>query len=114
MIHRVERETRIRAAEIRSGCGQPLRSKPLADEKNYPEWFLDHPMLEVHDTECGEHNQTNNREQLIAPLHEGDVAGPRRNCKRKNRLSILTIVARVREYGRASVAHYSRRLGDQS
>ena len=54
-------------------------------------------MLKVKDTNAGKHEETKEREQLIAPFHEADVGARLFGCQRKNRLSPFAFTGKVRD-----------------
>ena len=63
-------------------------------------------MLEIEDSKTGEGEEAKEREQLVAPLHEGRLDARASACQRKKRLSILTIVGEF-AHGRSSHADHS-------
>jgi hypothetical protein len=50
-----------------------LRVEPFADEEDDAEGLLDDPIFEVENAEAEERDEAEQRENLIAPFHEGDV-----------------------------------------
>ena len=73
-----------------------MRRESFANKQNNGEGLLYDPVLEVQDTEAGKSEETKQREQLVAPLHAGDLQASDLHCQRKNRLSIIPIVGTVR------------------
>src|SRR5438477_146857 len=114
MLHCVQRQVSIGPPEINAGQRDAFRCEPFADNENYPKWLLDDPMLKIKNAQSGKNGETQKGEQLIAPLHQRDVAASDFYCQRKNRLSGFIIVGRVRAYGRPRHPHHSRWLGNQS
>src|SRR6266478_1463581 len=111
MSHRIEAQASARAAGIGACRSQTARSKSLSDEKNNSERLPNDPVLKIKNTKPGEREETEKRQQLIAPFHEADVGAHSLHCQRKNRLSMFPIVGKVRPYGGSGHAHYSGRLG---
>src|SRR5438132_13174478 len=96
MRHRIQIQTRGSPAGISPRRRKPPRRKALCNEQNNSERFPDDPVLKIKNAKPGEDKQAEKRQQLIAPLHEADVGAPPLPCQRKNRLSIFSIVAKVR------------------
>src|SRR6266478_2267697 len=101
MSHRIEAQASARAAGIGACRSQTARSKSLSDEKNNSERLPNDPVLKIKNTKPGEREETEKRQQLIAPFHEADVGAHSLHCQRKNRLSMFPIVGKVRPIWRA-------------
>ena len=69
MHHSIQCQMSIGTSDVNTRHCDALRRKPFADYQNNPEWFLDDPMLKIKHPETGENNETQKRQQLIAPLH---------------------------------------------
>ena len=54
-------------------------------------------MLEIKDTHSSKGQEAKERQQLIAPFHEGDVGARLFGCQRKNRLSAFAFVGKLRD-----------------
>src|ERR1700686_2159528 len=100
MIHRVEGETRVRAAHVEARRSQSARCESLSDKQNNSERLLHDPMLKIKNAKAGEGDEAEKRQHLVTPFHEGDVDARTPRCQRKNRLSIFLIVGKVRSVWR--------------
>jgi hypothetical protein len=69
MAHRIERQTRARAAGVGACRTKAARIESLSDEQNNSERFPNDPVLEIKDTEPGKGEETEKRQQLVAPFH---------------------------------------------
>src|SRR2546421_3652210 len=69
MRHSIQLQTRVRATHVRARERDPFRRQAFADNQNYSERFLNHPMLEIEDAEAGENGEAQKREQLVSPFH---------------------------------------------
>src|SRR6267143_56382 len=68
--HQIEDERCIGAGCIDSSHSQPTGRQTFADEEDDSERLLDDPMLEIKNAAGRERDQAEQREQLVAPLHE--------------------------------------------
>src|SRR6266478_2102145 len=101
MSHRIEGQASTRPAGIGARWSQTAWSKSLSDKQDNSERLPNDPVLKIENTEPGERQETEKRQQLIAPFHEADVGAHPLHCQRKNRLSIFPIIGKVRPIWRA-------------
>src|SRR5213082_205239 len=101
MSHRIEAQMSTRSAGIGACRCQTAWSKSLSDKQDNSERLPNDPVLKIKNTKPGEREETEKRQQLIAPFHEADVGAHSLHCQRKNRLSMFTIIGRVRPIWRA-------------
>jgi len=59
----------VSAACICACWGKLAGRKPLSNEQNNSERFSNYPVLKIKDPKAGKREQTDEREQLIPPLH---------------------------------------------
>jgi hypothetical protein len=70
MSHRIEAQACTRPAGIGARWSQTAWSKSLSDKQDNSERLPNDPVLKIQNTKPGKREETEKRQQLVAPFHE--------------------------------------------